>query len=70
MSDLSLHLSVQVKPAAWNKEKPGSWYSQYRKGKQVLFSSNPFLLFLLLDCQHLCTAQFGSSVFLYLNCLA
>uniref|UniRef100_A0A8C1QR13 Fibrillar collagen NC1 domain-containing protein n=1 Tax=Cyprinus carpio TaxID=7962 RepID=A0A8C1QR13_CYPCA len=32
-----------VKLAAWNKEKPGSWYSQYRKGKQVLFPSNVFL---------------------------
>lgn len=38
-SDLSPHLSIQVKLAAWNKEKAGSWYSQYRKGKQVLFSS-------------------------------
>uniref|UniRef100_A0A8C9YGR9 Collagen, type V, alpha 3a n=1 Tax=Sander lucioperca TaxID=283035 RepID=A0A8C9YGR9_SANLU len=23
---------------AWNKEKPGSWYSQYRKGKQFSYS--------------------------------
>uniref|UniRef100_A0A8C1TP51 Collagen, type V, alpha 3a n=1 Tax=Cyprinus carpio TaxID=7962 RepID=A0A8C1TP51_CYPCA len=23
--------------AAWNKEKPGSWYSQYRKGKQFSY---------------------------------
>uniref|UniRef100_A0A8D0D0D5 Collagen, type V, alpha 3a n=1 Tax=Sander lucioperca TaxID=283035 RepID=A0A8D0D0D5_SANLU len=27
-----------VKLAAWNKEKPGSWYSQYRKGKQFSYS--------------------------------
>uniref|UniRef100_A0A8C2HE90 Collagen, type V, alpha 3a n=1 Tax=Cyprinus carpio TaxID=7962 RepID=A0A8C2HE90_CYPCA len=26
-----------VKLAAWNKEKPGSWYSQYRKGKQFSY---------------------------------
>uniref|UniRef100_A0A672R3C8 Collagen, type V, alpha 3a n=1 Tax=Sinocyclocheilus grahami TaxID=75366 RepID=A0A672R3C8_SINGR len=26
-----------VKLAAWNKEKPGSWYSQYRKGKQFFY---------------------------------
>ncbi|CDQ87079.1 unnamed protein product [Oncorhynchus mykiss] len=29
-----------VKLAAWNKEKPGSWFSQYRKGKQVLTTFN------------------------------
>uniref|UniRef100_A0A665U5B0 Collagen, type V, alpha 3a n=1 Tax=Echeneis naucrates TaxID=173247 RepID=A0A665U5B0_ECHNA len=27
-----------VKLAAWNKEKPGSWYSQYRKGKQFSYN--------------------------------
>lgn len=27
-----------VKLAAWNKEKPGRWYSQYRKGKQFSYS--------------------------------
>uniref|UniRef100_A0AAQ4RBK2 Collagen, type V, alpha 3a n=1 Tax=Gasterosteus aculeatus aculeatus TaxID=481459 RepID=A0AAQ4RBK2_GASAC len=27
-----------VKLAAWNKEKPGSWYSQFRKGKQFSYS--------------------------------
>lgn len=26
-----------VKLSAWNKEKPGSWYSQYRKGKQFTY---------------------------------
>ncbi|TRY83741.1 hypothetical protein DNTS_003956, partial [Danionella cerebrum] len=26
-----------VKLAAWNKEKPQSWYSQYRKGKQFSY---------------------------------
>ncbi|KPP68454.1 collagen alpha-1(XI) chain-like [Scleropages formosus] len=31
-----------VKLAAWNKEKPGSWYSQFRKGRQV--ESRPFPL--------------------------
>uniref|UniRef100_A0A8C4NQR1 Collagen, type V, alpha 3a n=1 Tax=Dicentrarchus labrax TaxID=13489 RepID=A0A8C4NQR1_DICLA len=27
-----------VKLAAWNKEKPGSWYSKYRKGKQFSYN--------------------------------
>ncbi|CAB1449678.1 unnamed protein product [Pleuronectes platessa] len=27
-----------VKLAAWNKETPGSWYSQYRKGKQFSYN--------------------------------
>uniref|UniRef100_A0A3P9K2S7 Collagen, type V, alpha 3a n=1 Tax=Oryzias latipes TaxID=8090 RepID=A0A3P9K2S7_ORYLA len=27
-----------VKLASWNKEKPGSWYSQYRRGKQFSYS--------------------------------
>lgn len=31
----SLCLPVQVKLAAWNRETPGSWFSQYRRGKQV-----------------------------------
>uniref|UniRef100_A0A8C9SH74 Collagen, type V, alpha 3a n=1 Tax=Scleropages formosus TaxID=113540 RepID=A0A8C9SH74_SCLFO len=26
-----------VKLAAWNKEKPGSWYSQFRKGRQLSY---------------------------------
>lgn len=26
-----------VKLAAWNKEKPGSWFSQFRKGKQFSY---------------------------------
>lgn len=29
-----------VKLAAWNKEKPGSWFSQYRKGKQLQYSDS------------------------------
>uniref|UniRef100_A0A4W4H2W7 Fibrillar collagen NC1 domain-containing protein n=1 Tax=Electrophorus electricus TaxID=8005 RepID=A0A4W4H2W7_ELEEL len=27
-----------VKPAAWNREKPGTWYSQYRRGKQFSYT--------------------------------
>uniref|UniRef100_A0AAX7T3Q8 Fibrillar collagen NC1 domain-containing protein n=1 Tax=Astatotilapia calliptera TaxID=8154 RepID=A0AAX7T3Q8_ASTCA len=27
-----------VKLAAWNKEKPGSWYSQFRRGKQFSYN--------------------------------
>lgn len=29
-----------VKLAAWNKEKPGTWFSQYRKGKQFSYSDS------------------------------
>uniref|UniRef100_A0A3B3QIX5 Fibrillar collagen NC1 domain-containing protein n=1 Tax=Paramormyrops kingsleyae TaxID=1676925 RepID=A0A3B3QIX5_9TELE len=29
--------SHTVKLAAWNKEKPGSWYSQFRKGKRFSY---------------------------------
>ncbi|CAB1342229.1 unnamed protein product [Coregonus sp. 'balchen'] len=29
-----------VKLAAWNKEKPGNWFSQYRKGKQLQYSDS------------------------------
>ncbi|CAL8286513.1 unnamed protein product [Boreogadus saida] len=29
-----------VKLAAWNKEKPGTWFSSYRKGKQFSYSDS------------------------------
>ncbi|KAG7257260.1 hypothetical protein CRUP_012654, partial [Coryphaenoides rupestris] len=29
-----------VKLAAWNKEKPGTWFSQYRKGKLFSYSDS------------------------------
>lgn len=32
-------LSLQVKLASWSKEKPGGWYSTFRRGKKV----GPFL---------------------------
>lgn len=51
-----LCLCVQVKSAAWNKEKPGSWFSQFRKGKQVFKSTNqssPSLVFELSSTFHI-----------------
>lgn len=32
-SDLPIH--PQVKLASWSREKPGGWYSTFRRGKKV-----------------------------------
>lgn len=57
-----------MKLAAWNKETPGSWYSQFRRGKQVKHASLAHIYvhtcaFVHIISRHVCVFSVCSSVY-------